>query len=314
MLGLSCLWTNMMVGDLGRHGETKPYADWRQKFGEIDCIVRPTRTQGLVEKHHDSLKNVFLEQKNCRLDVVIPKLALASKSLKRQYDIRKSRPKPKINKVKKTVANKSKIKIKLKQSKKRGVRLATERFKGKNKASGKGFYQQAPPAKEVITELPQEWSNIPLLQWGGKAVTSKGTVEMENTCPLDNFFWILHCWYLSQPQTIEFLKENDSPSKTKLFDVVSLLLSGNFDEAKLMWVNVNKSKGKIARKVKGALDFHGSDGSAVYAPVQDLMNRKFESVCSSAFCPKNMTTVLYGSSLTDVEQRTNVIEASITEW
>ena len=94
ILGLACLRTDMMRGDLGRHGVTEEYEEWSKTYESMSCITTETRTQGLIEKHNASLKNVYLEKKNDRLDSVIQSLYAVHISLKRQYEIESARQTP----------------------------------------------------------------------------------------------------------------------------------------------------------------------------------------------------------------------------
>ena len=98
MMGLSCLWSNLMRGNLGRHGNNIAYKDWEAKYASLPCITNVTRTQGLIEKHNDSLKHVYLNKKNARLDVVVQNLYGVHFSIKRQFEIETSRQTPNSNK------------------------------------------------------------------------------------------------------------------------------------------------------------------------------------------------------------------------
>ena len=73
----------MMRGNLGRHDKSNVYKDWQNKYAALPCISDITRTQGLIEKHNDSLKHIYLNKNNECLDAVIPSLFVAHVSLKR---------------------------------------------------------------------------------------------------------------------------------------------------------------------------------------------------------------------------------------
>ena len=59
-------------------------------------------------------------------------------------------------------------------------------------------------------------------------------ISLRNTCTVDNFLWITYCWYLCHPETLEFIRYAELSSIINLGEVVSLLLSGTFDDAKVM--------------------------------------------------------------------------------
>ena len=45
-MGLSFLWSNLMRGNFGRHGNNVAYEDWEAKYARLPCITNVTRTQG----------------------------------------------------------------------------------------------------------------------------------------------------------------------------------------------------------------------------------------------------------------------------
>ena len=79
MIGLAPLWTNLLLGDIGRHGTSIIYRNWSAKYDKQQCIINATKTQGFIEKHHLSLKHIFLDEKNARIDLVIPQLYRSKK-------------------------------------------------------------------------------------------------------------------------------------------------------------------------------------------------------------------------------------------
>ena len=72
-MGLVCMWSDMMRGNISRHGKKECYVAWHDKFSDIACIKNVVRTQGLIEKHNESLKD-YVGEKNQRLDVVIQQM------------------------------------------------------------------------------------------------------------------------------------------------------------------------------------------------------------------------------------------------
>ena len=124
------------------------------------------------------------------LFAVIPSLFAAHVSLKRQYTIERSRQTPKSNRS----ANAEGF-----------YKLSKEKFKGK-KLTVKGHFQPPRKAKSTSScDLPAEWQNISLMHWGGQVVEENGNeISLRNTCTVDNFLWITYCWYLSNPEALDF--------------------------------------------------------------------------------------------------------------
>ena len=110
-------------------------------------ITEITRTQGLIEKHNDSLKNIYLNKKHGRLDEVLPEIYSLHISLQRQFEITKTRRK----------------------QDERFFTLSTEKFKKTIKNPGQGIYQHPRKVKSFkLEDLPEEWKNLTLMKWGGK--------------------------------------------------------------------------------------------------------------------------------------------------
>ena len=179
MLGLAPLWINALLGDIGRHGQSEHYQSWTEKFRERQCILNCTKTQGIIEKHHQSIKQIFLDQKNGRVDQVIRQLYMAKKALHRQYKIQSSG--------KHSTKREGQ---KLKQDKL--FNSPNEKFKPP-KNSGKGYYQ-SPPLSEVHKtptlmksnenecDLPPHWIGLKPLGWGGHIASkvNKSSVIFKN--------------------------------------------------------------------------------------------------------------------------------------
>ena len=132
MIGLAPLWRNMLLGNIGRHGKGEVYTNWSLKYSKKQCVTNITKTQGIIEKH-DSLKHIYLNKKNDRIDSVVQRLYLSKLSFQRQYCMETSRQTPKSRR------RKPPRKI---------FKLPTEKFKQK-KNSGQGFYQ-SPRKPNVI--------------------------------------------------------------------------------------------------------------------------------------------------------------------
>ena len=66
--GLIPFWTSLHVGDQGRHGNSDVYRSWSDHFSERPCGQDPPRTQGIIEFHNKSVKNITLNSKRDRID------------------------------------------------------------------------------------------------------------------------------------------------------------------------------------------------------------------------------------------------------
>ena len=95
--GLLPLWSDLHLGDQGRHGRSEIYRMWSDKFADRDCVQNPPRTQGIVEFHHKSLKHITMNSKRERIDSVVGNLLISKKSKSRQVEIVKTRQKRKTN-------------------------------------------------------------------------------------------------------------------------------------------------------------------------------------------------------------------------
>ena len=165
-------------------------------------------------------------------------------------------------------------------------------------------------------DLPPEWQNISLLRWGGKVLLEPDKeMKLYNTCPVDNFLWICYCWYLSFPDTLNFVKNSPLNIGRHFYEVISLLLSGSFDGAKVKWLSVcNETSYEGATKDGKMLNFYGTDAGLVYDTLSELFERSFDPECTSKNCPGNCKTVHYGCELIYIEGSSNLIEESIATW
>ena len=83
-------------------------------------------------------------------------------------------------------------------------------------------------------KLPAERQNINSMHWGGKIVAETGKeISLKNTCTVDNPLWIIYCWYLCYPDTLDFIRNSDLISVSNLYEVVNLMFSEKFDDAKV---------------------------------------------------------------------------------
>ena len=83
-------------------------------------------------------------------------------------------------------------------------------------------------------KLPAEWQNIIIMHWGGKIVAETGKeISLKNTCTVDNILWIIYCWYLCYPDTLDCIRNSGLVIVRDLYEVVNLMFSEKFDDAKV---------------------------------------------------------------------------------
>ena len=80
---MACFWSNMLLGDISRHGNGEVYTTWRDKFGDAPCVKNPIKTQAIIENRHKNLKHAHLKRKDGRLDEVAKELYTAKVGLHR---------------------------------------------------------------------------------------------------------------------------------------------------------------------------------------------------------------------------------------
>ena len=61
----------MLLGDISRHGKGEEYTKWKKQYSKRSCIRHPLKTEGIIEKHHNNMKNAFIGKKNDRLDTLM---------------------------------------------------------------------------------------------------------------------------------------------------------------------------------------------------------------------------------------------------
>ncbi|KAL7370450.1 hypothetical protein ABVT39_000967 [Epinephelus coioides] len=86
------LWTGIMLGDLGRHGHTKAYKDYSQRYCALLKIQRQnttedTKTQGIMEKSQWDLKHIrFRSRRLTRLDDFVSQYQSSHTALLRDFE------------------------------------------------------------------------------------------------------------------------------------------------------------------------------------------------------------------------------------
>ena len=63
IIALAPMWSNLLLGDIGRHGTSDVYKTWSKRNNQMQCVINPTKTQGFVEKQRSSEKCVYVAKK-----------------------------------------------------------------------------------------------------------------------------------------------------------------------------------------------------------------------------------------------------------
>ena len=183
-------------------------------------------------------------------------------------------------------------------------------------ASGDSDSDAIAEVKFSFCKLPAEWQNITIMHWGGKIVAETGKeISLKNTCTVDNFLWIIYCWYLCYPDTLDFIRNSDLINVSNLYEVVNLMFSEKFDDAKVRWLSLTETSAYVGSSNDGnTLDFYGTHAGVAYAYIKDFSERKFEAKCTSSFCPGTKTDILRGCDIDYIPGSVNMIEESIAMW
>ena len=144
-------------------------------------------------------------------------------------------------------------------------------------------------------------------------------VKVINTCTLDNIFQILYTFYALNMHQTRKIFDSDHDLVKKISEVLQLLLTESFFEAKYFWLT---SICNLSPTIdSGVLDIYGTDKEISFFHIRHLFRRSYHFQCSSYCCPSNMSDE--GSNSDEVSNMTlhvpNTvgdisIEASIREW
>ena len=274
--GVLPMWTSFHLGDQGRHGTSTPYCEWSHKFADRACIKAPPRTQGIIEFHNKSLKHISLNSKRDRIDRIIGNLFIAKIAKHRQFEISLSRKKNPLSKIDTKVKDTLPKKISVEKWSKRGK---------KKLSSGPGFFQKK-RKKKCNYESQEDWQMVGIIPWGG---ITESSIQINNTCPLDPFLQILYTFYSLNIQEMRKLFENEHRHVQQICEVVQLLLTDAFADAKYFWLtNICGFSPDLDRNI---LDSFGTDKQIILYHIQDLFQRKYIYLCSSDQCPTKTSAV-----------------------
>ena len=117
-------------------------------------------------------------------------------------------------------------------------KISIERW-GKRKkpklSSGPGFFQLN--LKKRCVQKTEDWQKLSIIPWGGDFNHSSGKpLQLINTCTLDYFFQILYSFYALNMHEMRKLFETEEEVLKKVCEVVQLLLTESFVEAKIFWL------------------------------------------------------------------------------
>ena len=310
--GLIPLWTCLHQGDQGRRGTSPVCKMWSDKFRNLECVINPPRTQGIIGFHQKSVKHITLNSKRERLDSVIKNLRVDKKSKLRQLEISKSRKKSapckgrKIQKIKDTLPSK----------------IASEKWnKKKRNQSGEGIFQKNKVAKLSAKPL-EDWEKLQVIPWGGNYILSTGQeILLHQTCAVDTFLEIMLMFYSLNVHQMSKPFQSEDPLVRKICEVIQLLLTNDFHAAKFNWLSVICG---LSADKSGLLNSFGTDKkNLIMYHIKALYQRNYNSTCSSQNCPSreggtsNQIDIVDDMTLhsysTIVESQTGVAE-SIKMW
>ena len=153
------------------------------------------------------------------------------------------------------------------------------------------------------------------MKWGGKVTLELGKeIVLPKTCPIGNL-WISNCWYNSNPEMLSTINEAHL-SVTECFSrAVSLMLSGNFGDAKIKWLNICDETAYEGLKKQGHLiDYWGTEVGMSHGPLSSLFERKFKSSCTSPRCAGFKNRSLHGTDLNFIKDSVDLVQKAILLW
>ena len=201
-----------------------------------------------------------MNSKRERIDSVVGNLLISKKSKSRQVEIVKTRQKRKTN------SKTEKIKDNLPK------KLATEKWSKKKKklSSGPGFFQSSEGFKSSsVARTVKEWEKLPIIANGGVFVSSNGeTINLTNTCTIDNFFQMFLLHYPMNIDQLSKLFESDDLIVGKICNVVQFLLNHDIDSAKYYWLT--DICGITPDVRNNTLSAFGTDKQILLHPIMDM--------------------------------------------
>ena len=169
--------------------------------------------------------------------------------------------------------------------------------------------------KKIEQNFPKEWQGVSIMRWGGQVIIdcNRSVQHMENTCTMDNLLWICMCWYRSKPCTMAFLEKSSNNAARSFIDVLDLLLTGSYEDAKYRFGRLNSNKTPTI----DSANFWGSDTDLSSAPLMSILERKGRFRCNSHYCPGDAPRTLCNAilSVTSTEDKNlNLLETAIKMW
>ena len=268
--GILPLLTGINLGDQGRHGESVAHSDWSKTFSQRACVKDPPKTQGIIEFHNKSVKHVTQSSKRDRIDKVIGNLFVVNKSKSRQYEIALSGKDLSLiqKKVKDTMPKK----------------IPRENWRKSKAVTRPGLQNNFSPKASKTLE---EWEKLSIIPWVGDFLDSTDFVKLINTCTLDNIFQILYTFYALNMHQTRKIYDSDHDLVKKISEVLQLLLTESFFEAKYFWLT---SICNLSPTIdSGVLDISGTDEEIFFFHIRHLFRRSYHFHCSSYCCPSNMS-------------------------
>ena len=209
-------------------------------------------------------------------DDVVKNLFLAKKSMRRLFEVAKSRQKSKKSKIsdekfRDTLPNK----------------ITTEKWKRKKQAHGPGYFQHN--RNSTVKRRQEDWEKISIISWGGKhylrddLFSNVQVIKMINTCTIDCLLQMLLTFYSLNIDQMQRLFLNNDTLLQKVGEVVQHLLTSDFSTAKYIWLT---DICKLSANSNGIIDAFDNDKMISQYPIGSIFIRKYQSsTCSSVYCP-----------------------------
>ena len=96
----------------------------------------------------------------------------------------------------------------------------------------------------------EDWEKVSIIPWGGAYRSRSGqTIEILNSCTVDPFLQIMSMFYGLNVHQMERLFESENLIAHKVREVVQLLLTDAFVDAKYFWLFFPRCRSKRSRLI-----------------------------------------------------------------
>ena len=140
----------------------------------------------------------------------------------------------------------------------------------------------------------EDWQRLSVIPWGGELrIPSGQIINVINSCTVDPFLQILYVFYSLNIHKMRKLFESEHIIVKMVREIVQLLLTEAFTDAKLYWLNKICSLSiDMDNKV---IDSFGTDKQFTLYHIRYLFRRRYEFICSACRCPSK--SLVYDASV-----------------